>query len=155
MVQRFLLIVLAGMLAFGPCHAADAAKGDMMKKELGKLGGTWKLVKMEINGKSLLKKNENTKILIKDGKVFSEAQNAPKDEAQLAKILDPSRKPKTITLPYEGKLTFYGIYEVKGNVVRVCGDAVDAASEKNPEGRRPKEFNSTKGLLLVFKRVKK
>ena len=32
---------------------------------------------------------------------------------------------------------------------------LDTATEKNPEGRRPKEFDSNKGLLLVFKREKK
>ena len=49
----------------------------------------------------------------------------------------------------------YGIYDVKGDELRVCGDGVDTATEKNPEARRPKEFDSNKGLLLVFKREKK
>jgi hypothetical protein len=35
----------------------------------------------------------------------------------------------------------------------VCGDGVDTAQEKNPEGRRPKQFKSSEGLLLVFKRT--
>src|SRR5207302_3387482 len=43
-------------------------------------------------------------------------------------------------------------YEVKGDELRVCGDAVDTAQEKDVEARRPKEFDSNKGLLLVFKR---
>src|SRR5262249_27529597 len=63
-------------------------------------------------------------------------------------------KPKTVTYPYEGKLVFYGIYEVKGDDLCICGDSVDTAQEKNPEGRRPKEFKSSKGLLLVFRREK-
>jgi hypothetical protein len=53
------------------------------------------------------------------------------------------------------KITFYGIYEVKGDELRVCGDGVDTASENNPEGRRPKKYDSKEGLLLVFKRDKK
>jgi uncharacterized protein (TIGR03067 family) len=130
---------------------------DATKKELGKLEGRWTLVKMEVNGKSLLKKDDpSTALVIKDGKVTSDAKNAPKGEAvQLSKILDTSKKPKTVTLAYEGKLTFYGIYEVKGNRLRVCGDAVDTSGEKNPEGRRPKQFDSSKGLLMEFIRKKK
>jgi uncharacterized protein (TIGR03067 family) len=93
-------------------------------------------------------------IVIKDGKLSSDAKKAPKDAPQLAKILDPDKKPKTVTFPYEGNLTFYGIYEVDGDELRVCGDGVDTATEKDPESRRPKKFDSKEGLLLVFKREK-
>jgi uncharacterized protein (TIGR03067 family) len=110
---------------------------------------------MEVNGRSLLKKGEKWKMVIKDGKVTSDAKDAPKETVDMSKFLDPSKKPKTITYPYEGKITFYGIYEVKGNELRVCGDGVDTASEKKPETRRPKKFDSNEGLLLVFKREKK
>jgi uncharacterized protein (TIGR03067 family) len=82
-------------------------------------------------------------------------KDAPKEAVDLSKFLDPSMKPKTITYPYEGKITFYGIYEVKGDELRVCGDGVDTATEKKAEARRPKAFDSNKGLLLVFKREKK
>ena len=44
---------------------------------------------------------------------------------------------------------------MKGDDLRVCGDGVDTAAEKDPEGRRPKKFDSSEGLLIVFKRVKK
>jgi len=37
----------------------------------------------------------------------------------------------------------------------VCGDGVDATTEKDPEARRPKKVDSQEGLLLVFKREKK
>jgi uncharacterized protein (TIGR03067 family) len=149
MVKRFLTVSLLWTLAFGRCYADDA-----VKKELAKLEGTWTLVKMEINGKSLLKKDEKTKLIIKDGKVTSDAKDTSKNATDLSKILDPSRKPKTVTLPYE-EAVFYGIYEIKGDELRVCGDGVDTAREKNPEARRPKAFDSKKGVLLVFKREKK
>jgi uncharacterized protein (TIGR03067 family) len=123
-------------------------------KKFADLEGTWVIVKLESQGKSLLEKGEKWKITIKDGKLTSDAKGGPKEAADLAKFLDPSKKPKTVTYPYEGKLVFYGIYEVKGDELRVCGDGVDTATEKNPEARRPKEFDSNKGLLLVFKRVK-
>jgi uncharacterized protein (TIGR03067 family) len=144
MVQRFLMVSLLWMLAVGRCCGDD-----VVKNGLAELEGTWTLVKVEIHGKSLLKKDDTSKLIIKDGSVT----NAPKGATELSKILDPSKTPKAVTLPYE-EAVFYGIYEVMGDELRVCGDGVDTATEKNPEARRPKEFDSTKGLLLVFKREK-
>ena len=150
MTKRVLPVLFVALLALGLCHA-----GDGPKNEFAELEGTWTIVKMEIEGKSLLEKNEKWKLVIKDGKVTADGKNRSQEALQLAKILDPGKKPKTVTLPYEGKVTFYGIYEVKGDELRVCGDGVDTASEKNPEARRPKKFDSKEGLLLVFKREKK
>jgi uncharacterized protein (TIGR03067 family) len=59
-----------------------------------------------------------------------------------AKVLDTSKKPKTVTVSYEGKFAFYGIYEVKGDELRVCGDGVDTATEKNPEASHPRKLDS-------------
>jgi uncharacterized protein (TIGR03067 family) len=150
-MRKWLVGVLS--LAILPLFLDQASGRD--EKKFAELEGTWTIVKMEAAGKSLLEKGEKWKLIIKDGKVTSDAKDAPKEGKELAKYLDPRKKPKTITIPYEGKLVFYGIYEVKGDRLRVCGDGVDTAQEKKPEGRRPKEFDSNKGLLLVFKRDKK
>ena len=151
MIHRFLSISLLWLLASGQGRAGDADR-----KELAKLDGTWIVVKAEINGKSLLEKvKPEPKLVIKDGKVRSEAKEAPKDGVELSKILDPSKKPKTVTMSFEGRIKFYGIYELDGDEFRICGDGVDIATEKNPEGRRPKEFDSKKGLLIVLMREKK
>jgi uncharacterized protein (TIGR03067 family) len=150
MTARFVALSLLGMLAF----AAGPAGGQGGKK-FADLDGTWTITKMEVGGKSLLEKGEKWKLVIKGGKVTSDARKAPREAVDLSKFLDPSRAPKRITYPYEGKITFYGIYEVKGDELRVCGDGVDTATEKNPEARRPKQFDSKEGLLLVFKREKK
>jgi uncharacterized protein (TIGR03067 family) len=140
----------------GDPSLVQAQQADDAKKELAKLEGTWTIVKMEINGKSLLEKDKpEPKLVIKDGRVTSDATQAPKGGAELSKILDPSKNPKTVTLPLDGKVQFYGIYEVVGGELRVCGDGVDTAQEKNPEGRRPREFSSNKGLLIVLQREKK
>jgi uncharacterized protein (TIGR03067 family) len=137
--------------------AGQGRADDATKKELARLEGTWVLVKMEIEGRSLLEKDKPwPKLVIKDGKARFDAKNAPEEEAVvLAKVLGPSRKPKTVTVPYEGKVTFYGIYEVDGDQLRVCGDGVDTGQEKDPEARRPKKCDSKEGLLLVFRRAKK
>ena len=150
MILRFVAFALLGLLGFAMGPAAGQGE-----KKFADLDGTWTIIKMEVGGKSLLEKDEKWKLVIKDGKVTSDAKNAPKEAVDISKFLDPSKKPKTVTYPYEGKLTFYGIYEVKGDELRVCGDGVDTATEKNPEARRPKEFDSNKGLLLVFKCQKK
>jgi uncharacterized protein (TIGR03067 family) len=150
MALRFVALSLSALLAFTASHATGQDK-----KKLAELDGTWTIVKMEIEGRSLLEKGEKWKLTIKDGKVTSDAKGAPKETVDLSKHLDPSKKPRTITYPYEGKITFYGIYEVKDDELRICGDGVDTATEKNPEARRPRKFDSKEGLLLVFRREKK
>ena len=124
------------------------------KEKFADLEGIWTVVKADVAGKSLLEKDQKWKIIIKNGKLTSDAKDAPMEAKELSKYLDSGKNPKTITMPYEGKLVFYGIYEVKGDELRVCGDGVDTAREKNPEKCRPNSFDSDKGLLLVFKREK-
>src|SRR5579883_583076 len=147
-MYQSLCFLLLWVLALGHPPSKDAAK-----KELAKLEGTWVVVKMEANGKTLLEKGKPApKMVVKGGKVAGDAQGAPQGAMELSKILDWSKKPKTVTLPLEGAIKFYGIYEVNGDELRVCGDGVETTTEKNPEGRRPKKFDSNLGLLIVFKR---
>src|SRR5262245_46639899 len=115
---RFAVLPL-GVLLF----MLDPASGrdERAPKKFAELEGTWTIIKMEVSGNSLLEKGEKWKLIIKDGKVTSDAKAAPKDAKELAKFLDPSKKPRTITLPTEGNVVFYGIYEVKGDELRVCG----------------------------------
>jgi hypothetical protein len=70
MTKWFLKFPLLGLLAFSLCHAGDQAK------KFAELEGTWTIVKMEIEGKSLLKKDEKWKFIIKDGKMTSDAKGA-------------------------------------------------------------------------------
>jgi hypothetical protein len=59
-----------------------------------------------------------------------------------------SEVPTLAAIAYEGKITFYGIYEVKGDELRVCGDGADTATEKNPEARCPKKTTARKACCL-------
>jgi hypothetical protein len=52
MFHRFLCIALLCALVLSPCWAAGPDK-----KELKKFDGTWTIIKMEINGRSLLEKD--------------------------------------------------------------------------------------------------
>jgi uncharacterized protein (TIGR03067 family) len=151
MIHRFLYVSLLWVLATGPVRSDDATK-----EELARLEGTWTVVKAEVRGMSLLEKDKPApKLVIKGGKVTSDARRGPDGGLELSKALDPTRKPKTVTLTLEGRIQFYGIYELDGDEFRVCGDGVDTATEKNPDGRRPKVFDSNKGVLIVFKRGEK
>lgn len=147
MILQRTALTLFGFLTLAACSASGQDA-----KRFSELEGSWTITTMEADGKSLLKEGEGWKIIVKNGKATSNAQNARKKAIDLATVLDSSKEPKTITFPYEGNITFYGIYEVKGDELRICGDGVDTATEKNPEARRPKKFDSKKGLLLVFKR---
>jgi uncharacterized protein (TIGR03067 family) len=150
MFKKMLALAVAVTVILGTCSTGDGGQ------EAKKFEGTWVLVKMEVQGKSLLKKDEKaSKFIIKDGKLMSDAVAAPKEPLELSRVVDAAKQPSTVTLPLEGKIKFYGIYEVNGDELRVCGEGVDTAQDKNPEARRPKEFDSNKGLLLVFKRERK
>jgi hypothetical protein len=88
---RVLTACLVALLAFGLCHA-----GDQPKWKFAELEGTWVIVKMEIDGKSLLEKGEKWKVVIKDGKATFSPESDPKAEPiLLAKVLDISKKPST------------------------------------------------------------
>jgi uncharacterized protein (TIGR03067 family) len=149
MNKPILTVCFVAMLALGFCRPSDQPKDKFTELE-----GTWILVKMEIDGQSYLEKGENWKLVIKDGMaIFGTADAAKAEPLFLARMLNTSKRPKTITLPFEEKLTFYGVYEVVGDELRVCGVGVDTDNEINPEARRPRELDGKEGLLLVFKRT--
>jgi uncharacterized protein (TIGR03067 family) len=160
--MRWLLTLALLALAAWPAAAQENKADGAVKKELAKLEGTWTIVKMEVSNKSLLEKDKpEAKLVIKDGKVTSDAKETPADDADLSKILDPSKKPKQITIPnFEGGdpkkgVTLIGIYELSGNELRVCVQVVETANLKEREKERPTAFDSKQGVLLVFKREKK
>ena len=73
----------------------------------------------------------------------------PKDIATFK--LDPAQRPATIDLTDRSKETLLGIYELKGNVLKLC-------IAENPKDPRPKDFTSTKEnklTVLELKRVNK
>ena len=149
MKKRILAVCVVAVLAFGFCRATAQPKDEFTELE-----GPWILVKMEIDGESYLETGEKWKLVIKDGMATFGPEDAAKAKPLLlAKMLNTSKRPKSITLPFEEMLTFYGIYEVEGDELRVCGVGVDTETEMNSEARRPKDLDTEEGLLLVFKRT--
>ena len=61
MIRQFVAFSLVALLALTAGHA-----GGQDGKKLAELDGTWAIIKMEIEGKSLLEKGERWKLLIKD-----------------------------------------------------------------------------------------
>ena len=136
------------VLLFAPAawlYAADPPKGDK------DLDGEWEVVSAIQGGKEQppperkqLVSIMGEKIVFKDG-----------DETHTGTLkLDPAKTPRTFDLtpddgPEKGKTT-KGIYEIKGDEMKVCHG--DAGAD------RPKEFASKEGsglALVTLKRVKK
>jgi len=144
--------------------AADKPGDDAVKQEWKKLEGTWTLTKMEANGKSLLDKDKPVpKMTIKDGKITSNDKSVPADEKFDSSTikLDPGRNTKSLTIPnFEGGdpkdgVTLIGIYELTGDELKVCAEAVETAKLKEREKDRPNAFDSKQGVLVILKRESK
>jgi uncharacterized protein (TIGR03067 family) len=128
-----------------------ADKKDATRKDQEQLQGTWRYVSFEANGEKMpadqLKRMtvtyEGDKWTVKDGDtvVVSGTQ-----------ILDPSKNPAqmdSVIAEGEGKgTTMLGIYELKGDTMKVCFD---------PSGKeRPNDFKPKDGQFGgVIERVKK
>lgn len=159
-LAKHLIVLFAGLAA-----GADKPDPAALKKEWASLEGTWTVIRLEIEGKSLLLKEEPPpQVVIKDGKIRGKdaRKEALEDTLDSSKVqLDPGAKPKTITIPnFKGGdpkegVTLIGIYELEGDQLKVCVEGVETAKLKEREKDRPKAFDSKQGLLLVFKRDKK
>jgi len=129
----------------------DGDKGEAVKKEWGRLNGTWEMVGAVDDGKELPAPKEKVTLTLKDGKYT--VRQGGKVVAEGAAKLDPTTSPKSLDTtpssgPGEGK-TSLGIYEVKGDTYRVCF--------ARPGQPRPKTFEAKKGsgdALYTHKRVK-
>lgn len=137
-----------GLLIASAVALDSRGAGISTGNSLSELEGKWTLVKAEMMGKPLLPADQPApEITVKDGKLTTDFKRAPPEPIELTKVLDPSASPKLITLPVERRIMFYGIYEVKGSELRICGDAGLARRSS-----RPKDFND-QDIVFVFKRA--
>jgi uncharacterized protein (TIGR03067 family) len=145
---------LAGLavLALGLLMAADKPKAEDVAAELEKFNGGWMALSIEQDGvKVPADKLKTIKLDFEDGAVRIYGKDAML-EGTLK--VDPTTKPKsyeaTITGSDGKKTTSYGIYELKGDLLKVCYTL-------EGKDKRPKEFKSTKGSkvsLAYYKREK-
>ena len=144
----FLATVMGVLLAAGvPGEAADAKKAD------GGIRGTWTAVSAERNGAAAddIKGHK----LTLQGDRFT-IRSKGKVVYQGTYTTDPSTKPASIDFKntageMKGK-TWLGIYELDGDVLKICDNADDVAKG------RPSAFvtEASSGQVLVnFKRVKR
>jgi uncharacterized protein (TIGR03067 family) len=157
---------LANAAAKDP-DAVRLSQGDKAdaKKDLEVLQGTWIVNAMEWGGKSLPKElmkgykfvfagNKLTwdaaiGMMSKMGKVTARDGEFPCDFK-----IDPAKEPKQIDITLhlkQGDRTVLGIYEIKGDTLKVCYFA-------STTGKRPVEFSTNDNLsvgLIVLTRAKK
>jgi RNA polymerase sigma-70 factor (ECF subfamily) len=126
-----------------PAPEAAAPKEEKPKSDKETLQGTWLQVSEERNGEKLPEeKIRGGKIVFADDKVTW--QGEPETRAREGTFtIDPDKKPKEIDLTF-GDITLKGLYELKGNTLKVV----------IAERGRPTEFGSTGGGILVFERKK-
>jgi uncharacterized protein (TIGR03067 family) len=131
--------------------AAGLPPTDPAQAEMAKLAGTWQLIAAEQDGHKgidyWVAKHQMT--IGRDGTFASRAEGATLAEGNL--VLDPGRSPKAVDLRAKGGLpggvTLYGIYELKGDEVRICYPVTGTD--------RPTEFTSGAGsrhVLMVYRR---
>jgi RNA polymerase sigma factor (sigma-70 family) len=119
-------------------------RSEQPKSDKEALQGTWLQVSEERNGEKLPEeKIKGGKMVFADDKVTW--QGEPETRAREGTFtIDPDKKPKEIDLTFSS-ITLKGIYELKGNTLKVV----------IAERGRPTEFDSTAGGgLLVFERKK-
>jgi uncharacterized protein (TIGR03067 family) len=137
--------ILAVVLLLG---ADDAAKKDQEK-----LQGTWETAAINYNGNE--QANDIKLKLVFNGKEVrvEGSDEVEKDYAKFTYKLDPSTNPRaidiTVSAGNQKDTTLEGIYEVKGDELRLCVKVIGK--------ERPAKFASPEGeniALVVLKRVK-
>jgi uncharacterized protein (TIGR03067 family) len=146
------LFCAVGLAASGGPGTLAGDKADL-KKEVSKFQGTWTFESSEFDGKALPAGELKGLILIFEGDKHTVKKGDEVMQVGIQK-LDPSKTPKaidvTITEGGSKGAVMLGIYEIKGDTLRVCF----AAQGKT----RPTQFKSAPGsqtFVNVHKRVKK
>ena len=138
-------VLVAALVAAGTAGSGDAAK-----KELQRLQGTWKVLKMLNEGKPApAEMIAKTEVVLSGHKAI--VKTGERDETAIITV-DPTKKPAAIDIRQEKeKGVLKGIYKLEKNRLTVC------FAEK-PDAPRPKEFTSTEEsgtVLIVLERLKK
>jgi uncharacterized protein (TIGR03067 family) len=149
------------LLLAGSGRAQDGGKqdGELVKKDLAALQGSWVIVGKEYMGKKAAAEEiaELTGVMVIKGNTITQwnEEMGKKTVVSEATVkLNPAAKPKAFDLTYtDGMLkekTVLGIYEVEGDALKACFSF--------DEQKRPKEFTS-KGaigaLVMTYKPVSK
>ena len=144
MFRRVILTALCISLATG--LTVQALQESANEKDKKALQGKWDIVSVASAGKE--QKPKGAFVSFDGGKLTF----TPKlvDFSEFSFNLDASKTPKTLDLKSEGDASF-GIYELKGDDLKLCLDGREPVSKN-----RPKEFVASEHtILMVLRRVKK
>jgi uncharacterized protein (TIGR03067 family) len=124
-----------------PVAAEDAAK-----KDLAAMQGTWKVEKLEYNGKDGTDKYSFRLVFKGNTGTITNNDEVAKDYGRATFKLDPSTTPKCVDLTIGGGVqkgvVLEGIYEVKGDQMKLCVKVVG--------NERPTKFASPGGESIAF-----
>jgi uncharacterized protein (TIGR03067 family) len=134
-------MLLAALLVSVAQHSAAQAPGKTPEAELKRLEGQWRVVAYEVDGMQ----SDEVKVVARfaKGKMTLLAP-APERSPEFTLTIDPSKSPSWMDLTTQtGEVTYRGIYELKGDTLRVV-------SQTKAEGARPAVFGAAKGSGLVM-----
>ena len=147
--QCLWVVVLAALAAGGALQGGGGK--DAGEDVLKKIQGTWKFVSQEVEGKPRTKEELAKQTITFDGDKWTVRRDGKVIQAGTHKF-DPDKKPPQVdAVVTEGEdkgNTMLGIYELKGDTLKVCFD---------PKGKeRPADFTSKAGrMTAVVEREKK
>ena len=130
--------------------ANDEKRADKPKEDKGAILGTWKVVKVEEDGKDASDTADGKRFMsnpftITGDKIVLEGL------FEMTYKLDPAAKPKAIDPDNGGGKSWDCVYSLDGNTLKICAPLM-------PGGERPTEVASKEGSrtrLLVLKRAAK
>ncbi len=146
-MKRFSFVALVVSV----CLASGASIGRAADADNDELQGVWVATSMEINGEpAQAEEVERTRFTFKGQKLLlRHSKDEGKEEEGTFKV-DPKRAPKHLDITIKNK-TLHGIYEVRGDELRVCYETGDKGEN------RPTKFATNKrdeSVLIVFKKHK-
>lgn len=134
-------------------RTVDAPKKDPVAVEKERLKGNWRIVSIETEGFQAPKpKEEEKRLATFTGKKWKTGQ-----DWGFSYQLDPSTNPKGMDLKLEddAKLTIQGIYELKGDELKVCvclAEWITSGKQQRPTVFSTKAGSNT--MLFVLRRQK-
>jgi uncharacterized protein (TIGR03067 family) len=130
--------------------AKDDKKAEKPKEDKDAIQGTWKVVKVEEDGKDASDTDDGKRFKSKPWAITGD-KFVVKGLLEMTYKLDPAAKPKAINLDNGGGKAFDCVYSLDGDTLQICAPMM-------PGGDRPKEVASKEGSktrLLVLKREAK
>jgi RNA polymerase sigma factor (sigma-70 family) len=139
-----LMILKRGQASDGRESPAAAPEDEQAKPDKEALQGTWVGVSGERDGQKL-PEEAYWELIIAEDKVALITRKGG-EERKGSYTLDPDKKPKEIDLTF-GSLVITGIYELKETTLKTLW-------RENDRAGLPTEFDSRKGILMVFEKKK-